>query len=411
MIVGSGKWAMTFPEGFFPTEGFVQVAHPLHVRCLIVGDAKPFVLVSVEMTSLGDEVCARLRGLAARQAHTDEHMVWVAVTHTFSAPHLLPEPALRTEADRARKAALLGILEDAAAHAVRQAAESRESCTITLHQSQSGVLASRDVELPDGWWVGCGGSGPSDRTLTVLKAQREGRIKALLLHVNVQSSVLDGTGAAEGKAVSGDLAGVACAWLEDCCAETALFMIGAAADQAPIRRAAGYVPDGRGGYLLEDMHEQGIPLVEELGRQLGMEAQAALQSQGTPVEGIPTVSRRSFCAPAKKMNPHLHELRPARTCEWEPNGEKEQTIELLRLGDLAVLGVKPELTCATLCQLINCSPYQRLLVSTMVNGGAKYMADRDAYARCMYEAVNSPFAPGAAEMLVQEAERLFAQNG
>lgn len=47
------------------------------------------------------------------------------------------------------------------------------------------------------------------------------------------------------------------------------------------------------------------------------------------------------------------------------------------------------------------------LVSTLINGGAKYMADQSAYDRCMYEAVNSPFAPGAAEMLVKEAAALL----
>ena len=35
--------------------------------------------------------------------------------------------------------------------------------------------------------------------------------------------------------------------------------------------------------------------------------------------------------------------------------------------------------------------------------GAKYMADRGCYERCMYEAINSPFAPGAAERLAQTA--------
>ena len=89
------------------------------------------------------------------------------------------------------------------------------------------------------------------------------------------------------------------------------------------------------------------------------------------------------------------------------DGDKEQTIELFSLGDLAILGVKPELTYLTLKQIQAASPFAVTLVSTLINGGAKYMADQSAYDRCMYEAVNSPFAPGAAELLVKEAAALL----
>ena len=107
------------------------------------------------------------------------------------------------------------------------------------------------------------------------------------------------------------------------------------------------------------------------------------------------------------MNRNLHELHPTRECTWESDGDKEQVIELLSLDTLTILGVKPELTCPTLRQLQAIRPGMTTLVATMINGGAKYMADQSAYDRCMYEAINSPFAPGAAEMLVREATALM----
>ena len=109
------------------------------------------------------------------------------------------------------------------------------------------------------------------------------------------------------------------------------------------------------------------------------------------------------------MNRNLRELRPTHFCEWEPDGDKEQTIELFALGDLAIVGVRPELTYPTLKQIQAVSPYSVTLTATLINGGAKYMADQSAYDRFMYEAVNSPFAPGAAEMLVREAAALLNQ--
>lgn len=408
MRIGIGRCEMEFPRDFFPTEGFVEQTHPLVVRVLFIDEKSPFALVSMEMTSLADEECERIKKETAILLGIEESRVWAAATHTFSAPHILPDPALRTEQDREHRVILRRVLADAVRAAVWQAKQEATQSDLTLYQGESGVMTSRDIELPEGWWIGCGGKGPSDRTLTVLAVRRQGELRALMLHANVQSSVLDGTGAADGKCVSGDLAGIACAELEKRYpGATALFVIGAAGDQAPVRRAKGYAPDVRGGYQEIDLRERGVTVAEELGRVLAGEVQAALAKPGKPLAGDVTVRRRTFHAPAKKMNRNLRELRPVHQCAWEPDGEKEQTIELFALGDLAILGVKPELSYPTLKQLQAASPYPTTLVATMVNGGAKYMADQSAYERCMYEAINSPFAPGAAEMLVREAAALM----
>ena len=71
--------------------------------------------------------------------------------------------------------------------------------------------------------------------------------------------------------------------------------------------------------------------------------------------------------------------------------------------DLALVGVKPELTYVSDQRIKRESPFRYTLVTTLVNGGAKYMADRSCYERCMYEAINSPFGPGTAERLAQTA--------
>ena len=53
------------------------------------------------------------------------------------------------------------------------------------------------------------------------------------------------------------------------------------------------------------------------------------------------------------------------------------------------------------------SPFNQTMVMTMVNGGAKYMADSSAYERFTYEAMNSPFARGSAELLCEKAVELL----
>ena len=408
MKIGIGRCEMEFPAGFFPTEGFVKQAHPLYVRVFFIDEETPFALVSIEMTSLSDEECARIKKETAILLGIGKNQVWVAATHTFSAPHILPDFALKTEEEKEKRTLLQRTLSDAIRAAVWQAKQEAQDSELTLYQGETSVIASRDIELAEGWWIGCGGKGPSDKTLTVLKVTRNDQVRALLIHANVQSSILDGTGAADGKCVSGDLAGVACAELEmRYPGASVLFLIGAAGDQAPIKRAIGYTPDGEGGYQEIDLHEEGVSLAETLGQTLATEVMSTLLHDGVTCDGQIKTAFRSFYAPAKKMNRNLRELKPTRSCAWEMDGEKEQTIELFALGDLAIIGVKPELTYPTLKQIQGASPYPITLVATMINGGAKYMADQSAYDRSMYEAINSPFAPGTAEMLVKEAATLL----
>ena len=404
MRMGCSRFELTFPNDFFPTEGFTEQVHPLYVRAMVIGEVKPFVLISIEMTSLPDDEVKPLRKAAAVYAATTIDRVWITVTHTFSAPHIMPDHLLKIDGDRQRKHTLQAMLLNAVSRAAEEARKGICDVELTIRQGQSGVLASRDIELPEGWWVGCGGEGPADHTLTVLKAETNGKTKAILYHLNVQSSILDGTGAKDGKCVFGDLAGLCSAALEKQYPEaTAIFLIGAAGDMAPVERANGFVPDGNGGYREIDLQEKGVVLAEQLGKSLAGEVDALLLQAGEIIDGALAIAEAAVIVPAKKMNRNLHELKPARVCAWEADGENEQTLSLLTLGDLAIVGVKPELTYYSNQRIKLESPFPYTLAATLVNGAAKYMATKGAYDRCMYEAINSPFGPGAAERLAHSA--------
>ena len=405
MKMGCGKRELVFPSGFFPTEGFVEQVHPLYVRAMMIGEKAPFVLVSIEMTSLPDEEVEALKGTVEEVTGISPDRIWITVTHTFSAPHIMPDGALKTEEERAHKKTLQNLLKEAVASAAAEAKENILSAELTVHQGESLVVQSRDIELPEGWWIGCGGTGPSDRTLTVLRFRENGEDRGMILHLNVQSSVLDGTGAAKGRCVSSDLAGLACAELEsNHPGMTVLFLIGAAGDQAPVEKGNGYMPDGQGGWAEKDLREAGVPIAERLGKQLAGETEAVLAAEGRTIqEEEADIFNAEVLVPTKQMNRNLRELKPVRYCEWALEPEKEQPISILRIGELAIVGVKPELTWKTDQTMKKKSPLPCTLMATLVNGGAKYMAERGAYEKCMYEAINSPFGPGAAERLAQSA--------
>lgn len=403
MRVGGGKCELIFPEGFFPTEGFTVQAHPLFARALVMGASRPFVLVSVEMTSLPDDEARALRALAAKCADTRVENVWVTVTHTFSAPHILPNELLQTEAAREKRKLLRALLADAVHTAVLQAKNSAEDVAVTFREGTCELPASRDVALPEGWWVGCNGDGEANRALTLLQFGTE-RPVALLIHLNMQPSVLDGTGAADGKCVSGDISGIVSAYFERRYPNAvALFMLGAAGDQAPVRRAKGLCRNESGEWVDVDLRAAGVPLAERLSVPLIEAARSMLLRSGETLSGEPVIRETEVSVPAKRMNRNLRELKPTRHCEWEPDGEREQPISILKLGNLAIVGVKPELTIETDRAVKSGSPFPHTLLATLVNGSAKYMAARSCYDRYMYEAINSPFAPGAAEILAEAA--------
>ena len=408
MLWGSGKCEMIFPADFFPSEGFVCQAHPLYVRALVIGQARPFVLVSVEMTSLPDDEIPVLQAIAASSAVTSPELVWVTVTHTFSAPHLLPKASVSTLEERSHRKILQTLLRDSVHTAVLKAKNNRRVAGAALFTGTSRIPACRDIELEDGWWVGCGGTGPCDPALSVIRVGDENPV-AFILHLNVQPSVLDGTGADGGKCVSGDIAGIACAELEKRYPEaTAVFLIGAAGDQAPVEKARGLVPDGAGGWKETDLHAHGITVAERLGLQLADEADEILHSEsGESLDDRLMVKESTVEIPTKRMNRNLKELKPARHCEWEADGISVQPVSLLCLGGIALIGVRPELTWVTDQDVKHASPFAHTLIVTLVNGGAKYMGDRSVYDRCMFEAQNSPFAPGAAEILTDAVLKLL----
>lgn len=412
MKIGAGKQEINFPDKFFPTEGFSRVADPLYVRAAILCDTVEIAIVSLELTSMPAEEITELKRIFSEETDIREENCWICVTHTFSAPHILPDAVLSTAEMCQKKEILKEILHMAVRKVAIQAKTQLTEVQLKVGTSQCFVNVNRDFETPDGWWVSNCGTGFSDKTLSVISAEdASSKPKVLFVHYGVQSSVLDGSVLLEGgKVVSGDLAGVMCAELEKEYPEaTVIFLLGAAGDQAPICKAKTLTLTEEGKLMEEDVHDEGVGLCRSLGMKMAESAKEAIAFAAIGQKGNLAVASADFLVPAKKMNRNLHELKPTRFYEYVPEGEQEITIETIKIGNIALLGVKPELNCKTAQQILERSPFETTLIMTMVNGGAKYMADMDSYDRFTYEAMNSPFAKGAAEILCEQAV-LLLQN-
>jgi len=285
--------------------------------------------------------------------------------------------------------------------AAQQAMQMLEPVVLRLGRDICDANRSRDFETPAGWWIGCRGAGFSDHTVTVLRADRPNGVPVLLaVQYGVQSSVLDGVQLPDGKPVSGDLAGEACRVLEaqqpGC---TVLFLPGAAGDQAPREKAHTAALNAAGALTETDLGEAGLDISRTLGAELaGAAARAADAAREMPLQDFAAVCK-TISLPAKSITADIHTLKPVRTYLYDPAGEKETTIWLLRIGILVLTGIQPEWNAVTARQLAAASPHPNTCAVTLVNGGAKYLPDADSYRNFTYEAMNSPFAPGSAEKL------------
>lgn len=409
--VGAGKREIRIPEKYLAVENFRVIHDPIHARAVVIEREETAAIISLELTSLPEQEAEEIRHLVSEKTGIKESHIWVCVTHSFSSPHLLPDFILKTEENIALKGQYREALQEAACKAAVEAAETKRPAKLGVQDGNCDIAANRDVELPGGWWIGTKGDGPTDPTVTVLRFDGEdGRPIALISHFAVQSSVMDQSELiGGGKMVTSDIAGNACARVEEKGGDglVALFLIGAAGDQAPVEKSVNETFEN-GRKVRSDLHEQGFEICDRLSRRLGeaiweIAEQAVCVEDARPVKAAHSTVR----LPAKRMDKDLHSLTPTHSFAYVPDGEKETTVEALGLGKVALLGARPELNCKTGAGIAAKSPFERTLVCTMVNGASKYMADEASYDRFCYEAMNSPWNRGAAELLAKESVRLL----
>lgn len=412
MKAGAGKSEMIVTDEYLMIENFTVIHRALHARAIVMEKGSLFVCLSLELTSLPEEEVDRIRQGVAQQFGLEASQVWVCVTHTFSAPHLLPDMILKEDQKIKEKGVYRDAIYKASIEAVGQAFDSLQPVTAGFGEGLCDVNRNRDVALQDGWWIGENGLGLTDHTVSVFRLNREdGTPLAVLFHYGVQSSVLDGSELnAGGKAVSPDLAGIASDYIEKKYKEEktiGVFLIGAAGDQCPVEKTV-HETFVQGKRVRRDRQEEGFDICERLGERLGRTVcDVSERIQCMDVEGKITYGKVRFPVPGKEMERDLKKLHPVKEGVYIASADRETEIEAVRIGKLALIGVRPELNCCSGLAISTCSPVPNTLVCTMVNGASKYMADRKSYDRYTYEAMNSPFGKGAAEQLVKQAVLLL----
>lgn len=410
--VGAGRAVINLSDDLFPLENFIGIYDELCVRVLLIHNESKVAIVSLELTSLPTNEIEQLQKIVGMAADLPSENVWICVTHTFSAPHIRSNKSLKTELDHKKNNMLRNAIEDALRDASSKALSSLTEARVGFGDGYCLVNVNRDIPTSEGYWLGSNERGLSDKSVTVIRFENmDGNPIAALFSYGVQSSIMDGSSMMDGsRLITADLAGAASRYIEGEYGGniTAVFCLGAAGDQAPSYKAKSVELNKEGFLCEEDIKGEGFTLVKLLGKRLGVEVIRTFEKiKGISSEDSITMKKLMFNCPGQVIPNHISDIHPTKQYEYLPDGEHEVDIEAIKLGDIVLLGVKPELCCRTSMEIKEKSPFTQTLLVTMVNGGAKYMADEDSYSKITYESMNSFFAKGSAEILRDKALELL----
>ena len=394
-IKAGAAWAPINIQDVLPMEGFTIVRDDLTVRLLIVENGERFVIASMDMTSLPEDVHDEMISLVSDLTGAPLAHVWLTLTHSFAGPHIFPAPKpgkpqrgpVRSPEELAKMALLREHYESALKKAAEEAVGSMREAQVKAGAGESFVNIGRNVFDGERWVIGPNPEEPVNRKLSVLRVDdMEGNSIATVFNYSVRSSALANEDHhATDKIVTYDLGGEARKNIEDKIGGTAIFLCGGAADLNP--------------------REEGAKALASLGAELGGDV-LKVREGATAISGTaPGTATVDVMLDNRDSNPNAGMENLIVTDTFEGNGRSEkQTVYMLDLGGAVLLGVKPEMDgiCAKAM-----TDGGALMAVCMVNGSGKSMPSKRAYELKQYTAFHSPFMPGSAEKMAEAAISLI----
>ena len=428
LLAGAGKAPIHFPDNIAPMEGFYKVHDDPMVRILCLDKGSRFVIAAFELVMLPDDVMADCKEIISKKLSVSRGNIWLHVTHAITTPHspggpligpggevrpIPPEWKARMTVSiedivRAREN-YCAIIKDAVATACEEAAKLKEA-QIGLAKGNCNINENRDIETPNGWWIGQHGKGYSNKDMTVIQfIDRMGKKIAGIISYGIKPCVIDNSQMRDGKRqISADLTGVACRLVETQWDAPVMFLMSAAGDQIPNKTVL--YEEVNADRKLEP-HDLGVELglrwAQELGEQMAEDAIAIGRIIiCEEMHGGISAANGSFVWEGKARS----KMEPTKQTAYTPEGEKQVPVGIMKLGEsIAFVATQPELNAITERQLQEQSPVRNTLLVTMVDGGMKYLPDQDSYDRVTWEALSSMLMPGGAEELVRTAVRMLEE--
>lgn len=418
LLAGAGSAPIQFKQEFFPQESFVGVHDDPMARVLILDCGEKVAIACLELVMLPGKMLDQVKDMIFEKAGVARENIWVHVTHAITTPHEPHAPmgmgGVKLEISEEEKKALeykLVLFSDAVmegvAKAIEEAARTVRPAKMGIGTGECRININRDVPTPFGWWINFNPDGPSNHTATLIRFDdMEGKPLASVISYGLKPCAIDNSEMNVGnRQISSDVPGLACRILEEQFGAPCMFAMSAAGDQVPVEQAWYDVVDEEGKVCKVDIGvAAGLEIVDRLGRRMADELGSVMKEivcdQSAPEIRLDS----SFIEWAGKGR---GKMKPTLQPEYEANGTQRVDVFTMLIGDLALVGVKPEMSTVTEEQLQKASPFKRTLVMSMVNGGFKYMPHLDAYEKGMWEAQSAGLMPGAAEAWVDEAVKVL----
>ena len=440
---GAGKSEIQTSPDMWPLEGYTSMHDQASVRVLILDDGKSrFAIGCIETPSAGDAVIGVAKAALTKAAGVPAENAIIFTTHSTSAPHISignvgegPQggrnarpggpagaggpggPGGPGGQNRAGAAAYATAYTAAVETAVQQAAGSMQPAKVGFGVGASNIGVNRDVPTPRGWAQGSNSAGFTDRSLPVIRIEgADAKPIAVVMNVSVRPVVMDASkdGKDGNKALSADLSGAASRYVEQWYggSTVAIFLMGAAVNQAPVLMSSRSVLNRDGTMSDRDLGAAGFTVLDLLGERLGSDAIKASESIKATAQPTIEVVRKTIKVPsqgrvATNTGPNSG---PVQSYAYPEKGtDVDLPLVVMRIGDIAIPGIQPELASAVGAQIKAQSPYPNTMVVTMADGNAKYMVDAQSFDRFTAEARGSQFARGAAESVATELVNVMKQ--
>lgn len=403
---GAGKATVSFEGLRWPVDGFTGLHDAPQVRVLLMEqEGARYAIVVMDLTSIDDALVTAAKSELTALAGVPAEHCRVCASHTFSVPHVFPASHLPDGTDAAQNSLLLTRYTRALQTAAGMAAGRLQPARTGAGSGESHISVNRDQHYPDGWWLGVDRDGYSDPGLGVLRIDDlAGKPLAVVFNYSVQPSVTEGAVSGNnGLQISSDLAGATSRYIEQHTGNdtVALFLVGAAGDQAPVDKAVreNVLP---GGQVTRQVNSDSAwRLLSQLSQRLGADTVALLQSIRTREPAGLRVHRQTLQLPGLNYSPQHGPVGPVTRYNYPAGSQTALPVSYMVLGDLVWIGLQPELSARTGAEIRRQSPFRVTLISTLVDGGDKYLPDALSYDRMTYEARSSFYARGGAELASQ----------
>lgn len=456
LLAGTGRADIT-PAPGTPQGGWGAQTHqrgigsdlPFYATALVLRDgSQTIAIVDVDSIGFDPEWTGKILDAIVSLTGIPRPNIRFSCSHTHSGPNTFRIPVITEGRDMILE--YLAGLPLQIAGAVWQAMQHLQPVRVGAGQGSCDININRRLRLPDGSVVvGRNPGGPVDRTVRVVRLDSlDGRPLATILHYACHPTTIGW----QSLHATPDYPGMARRVVEEQLGGHCLFLQGATGDIGPrlgftgdlsIYRRFGRIlgleaakvalnidtlpletklvglqPSGATIALFEDTPvERESPLLAIRSCYIELplktfplpedaEAEAAalradvarLRREGTETE-IRLATAKATQAGMRADRARLYHGKA--TFPWQ--------LQAIRIGNVALVAIPGEPFTETNQAIVDRSPFPHTLFSGYTNGGFSYIPVCSAYDEGGYEVETSPFAPGAAEVVVEEAVRMLEE--